>query len=64
VKNDYRIHITIRRRGEPIATSNEFKTENFDNLEEVCNLMAHFANDAISDLEEISDYMEGEDDNS
>lgn len=34
-EQDYRIHITVRRRGEPVFTSNEIKTEQFNDMEQL-----------------------------
>lgn len=52
INNDYRVHVTVRLKGEQITSSNEFKTENFEDLEEMCNMMKHFALDTITDLED------------
>lgn len=50
---DYRIQVTIRRRGEPVFTSEELKTENHDDL---LDLMAAATEFVVINIE---DDMEG-----
>lgn len=53
---DYRIHVTIRRKGQPVFTSQEFKTEAFDSLSDLLATAAEFA------TQNVYDDMEGRDD--
>ena len=52
---DYRVQILIRRRGEPVASSVEIKTEYCDDLEDLNSNMNDFTNDTINELEEGND---------
>ena len=52
---DYRINITVRRRGEPVFTSNELKSEKFNDLEQLLLEMASWMQNTI---EEDIDYLE------
>lgn len=49
---DKRVQVYIRYRGQTITAGNEFKTENFDDTEEMFDLIKSFIKDTISDMEE------------
>lgn len=49
---DYRVHILIRRRGEPVSDSCEIKTERYFDEEDVTDEATRFILDAINELEE------------
>lgn len=55
---EYRVHVSVRRRGESIADSIEVKTELCNSLDEVYDNIFNFVESTISALEE------GDDDNS
>ncbi len=61
MKNDYRIHVTIRRRNESVFDSIELKTEMFDDLDEILFQQAEFTNKTILDDD---DEREDDDDDS
>lgn len=52
---DYRVHILVRRRGEPVSTSCEIKTERYFDEEDVTEEATQFILDAINELEEGND---------
>lgn len=60
MSNEYRIHILIRRRGEPVFTSTELKTENFDELADLNQEAAEFITETIYDDKEYQEEHEGE----
>lgn len=60
---EYRIHITLRRKGKPVFASQEFKTEAFDSLSDLMATAAEFATQNVYDDEEgRDDYDEDEPD--
>ncbi len=56
---DYRVHILIRRRGEPVSDSCEIKTERYFDEEDVTDEATRFILDAINELEDGGDNDEG-----
>ena len=54
-KCEYRIHITVRRKGESIADSREIKTEHCDSSDELYTNAVEFIEETINTLEEGSD---------
>ena len=56
---DYRVHILIRRRGEPVSDSTEIKTERYYDEEDVTEEATRFILDAINELEDGGDDDEG-----
>lgn len=55
MKQDFRIHVTIRRRGQPVNDSVELKTEGFDSHEDVAMAAASWVVESLNELEEESD---------
>lgn len=53
---NYRADISIRARGESPMDRQEFKSENYDTIEDMCAAIAEFI------VINIDDYEEGEDD--
>lgn len=47
----YRIHLTIRRQGESVFTSQEYKTENHDDLHDLLASLAEFVTIEVIDDE-------------
>lgn len=56
VGEQYRIHVTIRRKGQPVFTSHEFKTEEYDSLADLNAYVAEFVTIEVIDDEESSNY--------
>lgn len=52
---DYRIHILIRKRGNPVADSTEIKTEHYSDDEDITEEMERFTLGAIRELDEGDD---------
>jgi hypothetical protein len=52
---DYRIHILIRKRGNPVADSTEIKTEHYLDDEDITEEMERFTLGAIRELDEGDD---------
>lgn len=55
---DYRVHITIRRKGKPVHMSRELRTEEIENFDALSEAMDRFVveeieidNDAVASLE-------------
>lgn len=61
MNNEYRVHVMIRRRGEPVFTSIELKTENHDELADLNQEAAEFITETIYDDKEYQEEHEGED---
>lgn len=61
MSNEYRVHIMIRRRGEPVFTSVELKTEYFDELADLNQVAAEFITETIYDDKEYQEEHEGDD---
>lgn len=59
MEQDYRVQVTIRRRGKPVFTSQEYKTENHDDLHDLLASLAEFVTLEIEDDIQAS---EGEND--
>lgn len=57
-ENDYRIHITIRRRGQPVFISTELKTENFNSFDELSEHIDRFITEEM-ELDNDAALMEG-----
>lgn len=53
--SEYRVQVYIRRRGQTIADGNEFKTENFDDSDELDYAISNFVRETISELEDGGD---------
>lgn len=53
--NNYRVHITVRRRKEPVFDSIELKTENCDSLDDLIVQAAEYINGTIDEDMEGSD---------
>lgn len=58
LNTEYRVHITIRRQGQPVHMSREFRTENVGSFEELSESMEQFVvdeieidNDAVASME-------------
>lgn len=56
LQNQYRIQVTISRKGEPVFISAEYKTENFEqDLDTLLDELDHFVEQVIwQDDEEVS----------
>lgn len=48
---NYRIQVTIRRQSEPVFTSQEYKTENHDDLHDLLASLAEFVTVEVIDDE-------------
>ena len=55
MQHNYRVHVTVRRQWKPISESVEYKTEHFEDLDEVLDVMDEFVLDSIYKLEEGED---------
>lgn len=58
--NEYRVHILVRRKGEPVFTSTELKTENFYELVDLTQEAAEFITETIYDDKEYQKEHEEE----
>lgn len=58
--SEYRIHILIRRAGEPVFTSTQLKTEKFDELADLNQSAAEFITETIYDDKEYQEDHESE----
>lgn len=59
--NEYRVHITVRRKNRPVFTSIELPTEHFDELADLNQKAAEFITETIYDDKEYQEEHEGED---
>lgn len=50
-EKSYRIHITIRIKGNPVRTSHEYKTEQFDDLDDLLDNLGRYVEEEIEQLE-------------
>lgn len=51
LNSDYRIHITVRKRYEPIRTSHEYRTEQFNDLDDLLENLNAYVKEEIEQLE-------------
>lgn len=57
---EYRVQVYIRRKGKTISDGNEFKTEDYEDTDELAQEIVKFFLDVIYDLEESEDLSEGD----
>jgi hypothetical protein len=55
LEHNYRIQVYIRREGETIADGDEYKTEEFEDIEQLAEVISHFWEGVVNNLEEEAD---------
>lgn len=56
---DYRIHVTVRRRGQPVHMSREFRTEELGSFDELSEAMDTFVVEELEMDNDAAASMEG-----
>ena len=59
LQTQYRVHITIRRKGQPVHISQEFKTEHVGTFDELSETMDRFVTEEIEMDNEAYTSLEG-----
>jgi len=52
LEGNYRIQVYIRREGETISDGDEYKTEEFEDMEQLASVISKFWKDTVANLEE------------